>query len=205
MTTHSFRRLSLRALVILAALVTSAGAQAHDGHAFNSFFDGFAHPWSGFDHVLAMLAVGLWAMQMRRKAARWALPLGFAGSVVLFALAAYAGVLPAVIDAPLMESGIILSLMVLGVLLVLRLRPPPLAAFGVVALMGAFHGHAHGVSMFAISGTWVYAAGFVLATLLLHGLGLLAAQRALQFGQDWMLRVAGAVVMTGGLAGTVLA
>lgn len=156
---------------LLAALaVLPTAALAHPGHldGGNVFSQGLMHPIGGFDHVLAMLAVGLWAATAGDRRAIWALPVTFVAAMVAgFALGAHAVPLPAV------EPMILASSIVLGLAVALALRPSLGFAIPVVALFGVMHGHAHGAEGPA-SGLVAYAAGFGLATMALHltGIGL---------------------------------
>ena len=158
----------MKKLGILAGLgtaLTPMAALAHDGHAVG-FLGGLVHPLTGADHLLAMLAVGLWAAALGGRAVV-ALPLAFVG-----ALAAGAGLGAAGLALPMEEPGSLASVMVLGMLSALALRlPVPVAAAG-VAGFGLLHGLAHGAEM---TGAFApYAAGFVATSLALHlaGLGL---------------------------------
>jgi urease accessory protein len=164
----------ISALVIAAFGVSSA--LAHPGHpdAFG-FNDGFAHPFSGIDHLLAMLAVGLWAAQNKRSAL-WVLPLAFPLMMVAGALLAFAGV-----AIPGVETGIAASVAVLGLLIAFAIRMPVWACASVVSVFALFHGYAHGSELpHGASALW-YGTGFVAATTLLHlsglAIGLVAGQK----------------------------
>lgn len=164
----------LSALLIAALGVSSA--LAHPGHpdAFG-FNDGFAHPFSGIDHLLAMLAVGLWAAQNQRSAL-WVLPLSFPLMMVAGALLAFAGV-----ALPGVETGIAASVAVLGLLIAFAIRLPVWASAAVVSVFALFHGYAHGSELpHGASALW-YGVGFVAATALLHlsglAIGLVAGQK----------------------------
>lgn len=164
-------------LAIVAALPSVA--LAHSGHLQdgNVFAQGFMHPIGGFDHVLAMLAVGLWAATADDRRAIRALPVAFVAAMFAgFALGAHHIPLPAV------EPMILASSILLGLAVALTLRPALSFALPVVAAFGVMHGHAHGAEGLA-SGLLAYAAGFGLATMALHmagiGLGRLGATRLL--------------------------
>jgi len=176
----------LSALAIAALGIGSAFA--HPGHpdAFG-FNDGFSHPFSGIDHLLAMLAVGLWAAQNKRSAL-WVLPLVFPLTMVLGALLALAG-----LQLPGVETGIAASVAVLGLLIAFAIRIPVWASAAVVSVFALFHGYAHGSELpHGASALW-YGVGFVAATALLHLLGLAIGLVA---GQ----KVAAQAVRVGGLA-----
>jgi urease accessory protein len=149
-------------------LAVSGTAAAHPFHPMGAGFNaGFAHPFAGLDHLLAMIAVGLWAVQFDARWV-WAIPLAFVTAMLAGGALGFAGV-----TLPLVEPMIAASVLALGLLTVLRIR---LHAAGIVlvAAFALFHGIAHGIELPAAAGVLPYAAGFALATALLHGLGLLA-------------------------------
>lgn len=188
-----------RTLTMSAMMVLAAGtAFAHPGHPGNEpvalgFAGGLAHPFGGFDHLLAMVAVGLWAIQHGGRAL-WLLPLSFvlpmAGG---FALALAGVTLPGV------EAGIALSVLVLGLAVAFAARPPLVAAMAVTAVFALLHGHAHGSEMGDASNALLYAGGMVLATALLHAGGLVAARLAQQIAMPALTRAAGAAVALAGI------
>jgi urease accessory protein len=153
--------------IVLAA--ASGAVLAHPGHAGASFFSGVAHPLGGVDHVLAMLAVGLYAA-MRAGLVRRALPATF-----VLAMLAGAGLGAAGIALPAVEAGIAASVLVLGLLIASAARLPAQAALPLVAAFALLHGHAHQAEISA-GGLATYAGGFVIATLGLHALGFIAAR-----------------------------
>ena len=154
---------------------------------------GLAHPFSGLDHLCAMLAVGLWAAQMGGRAT-WRVPLTFVSVMVLGSLLGMAGV-----AIPFVETGILMSLLVLGVLIAATVRLPLLASIAIVGVFALFHGYAHGVEMPQSAPGLAYAAGFVLATALLHASGIGMALFARNRGCTEWLRLAGtAVALCGG-------
>jgi urease accessory protein len=150
--------------VLLLAAIPSA-AFAHSGHEAKSLSDGLAHPLSGADHLLAMIAVGLIAAIANGKA-RWVWPLSFITAMLAGFVVAGAGV-----ALPHVEPVILASVIVLGLIATLSLRVPLTAGFGMVALFGFAHGQAHGVE--AGSGNaLLFVSGFVTTTALLHVAGL---------------------------------
>ncbi|ATE61442.1 HupE/UreJ family protein [Thauera sinica] len=162
--------MNTRKLLVSAALAAASGtALAHPGHETASFFSGFSHPFGGLDHLLAMLAVGLYAAQ-RQGAARLALPAGF-----VLAMLAGAGLGAMGVALPAVESGIALSVLVFGLLIALAARLPLAAGLPLVAAFALFHGYAHHAE---IGGAALasYAAGFALATAALHACGYLLAR-----------------------------
>lgn len=187
--------LTRKTLLVAAGVALPGLALAHPGHEHASgLLSGLAHPLLGLDHLLAMLAVGLWGAQLGGRA-RWALPVLFLGI-----MAAGGGMGLAGLALPGGEQGIVASVVVLGLAL-LWARQIPLAYSGLlVAAFALFHGHAHGTEMPAESSAGLYALGFVLATAALHLSGLrfgLWLQR-----RDGMLvsRVVGAAIGLVGLS-----
>jgi len=180
----------------LALSLVCDAAPAHTGHGTSSFFSGFVHPWLGWDHLLAMLAVGLWAVQMGRRWLVLVLPLAFAAAFTLaLQLAAFVSSLPAV------EPAVLGTLLVLGCLLMGRVRPGGALAVVLTGLLGLVHGYAHGIEWSAQTGLTAFASGLVLATLALHGLGLLAAAAMIWLRLEGLLRLVGGGVAVSGLAG----
>ncbi len=158
-----------RLMATLALAAASGTALAHPGHDAASFASGFAHPFGGLDHLLAMFAVGLCAAR-QSGAARWALPAGFVAAML-----AGAGVSAAGLVLPAVESGIALSVLVFGLLIAFAARLPLPASLSLVAGFALFHGFAHHAEMGGAA-LVTYAAGFALATAALHGCGYLLAR-----------------------------
>lgn len=177
MTMHNTTRSTLRTTLGAAALILSAGAaQAHTGHGTSSLFEGLVHPF-GPDHLLAMVAVGLWSVAALPARRAWWGPATFLLTLVLGAAAGAAGFHP-----PYLEHMVALSVVLFGAMLVLsRLQMPAAAGLGLVALSAAMHGLAHG-SETPDTGFAGYALGFLLTTAALHAGGVfggLALQRLL--------------------------
>ena len=170
-------------------------ALAHTGleHAV-SFAAGFGHPWSGLDHVLAMVAVGLWAGANGGRAL-WAWPLAFVGVMVVGGALGTAGV-----PMPMVEPGILASVIVLGVLVLAAARLQVVVGAALVALFALLHGHAHGSELPVEAAAASYAAGFAIATALLHGIGLGVATVASGTRGKLVVRGAGALVAVAGVA-----
>lgn len=158
----------LLALAIMALSPTLAFAHTGIGDAAG-FMHGFAHPVGGIDHVLAMIAVGVFAFVLGGRAL-WLVPLSFVGMMVAgFALGT------AQIDMPFVELGIALSSVVIGAAAAWG-RPMPVAlAMALVGVFAVFHGHAHGAEMPDTASGVTYALGFVAATALLHAVGIAAS------------------------------
>jgi urease accessory protein len=189
MTTYQQGSLSMtfkRILAAAALLLTPAIAFAHPGHGDNGLIAGISHPLGGLDHLLAMLAVGLWAAQ-QRGTARWALPCTFVGAMLLGGLMGFAG-----FNLPALESGIAASVLALGLAVALAVRPPLSLAVIATAMFALFHGVAHGLELPEMSSPWTYAAGFVVATAVLHAAGY-AVVRVLPQAAAPLVRLAGAV------------
>ncbi|MEA2861497.1 MAG: urease accessory protein [Methylobacteriaceae bacterium] len=127
---------------------------------------GFMHPVSGFDHILAMVAVGLFAAHLGGRAL-WLVPLSFV------AMMAFGGVLGmAGIGLAYVEVAIGLSVVVLGIIVAARVNPPVAIAMALVGFFAIFHGHAHGAEMPETASGLAYGVGFILATALLHAIGI---------------------------------
>lgn len=153
---------------VLAMLVSQPVFAHTFGAEGASFYRGFTHPLSGLDHLLAMLAVGVWAVQSGGHA-RWLIPVAF---LALLALGGGMG-MPGW-PLPLVELGIAGSVVVFGLLIAGAAKMPLWLSMSVAGLFALFHGHAHGAEMPQAAMPWLYASGFFLATAMLHGLGMLA-------------------------------
>jgi urease accessory protein len=155
-----------------------AAALAHPGHdGAGGLMHGLAHPVTGIDHVLAMIAVGVLAAQYGGRAL-WLVPTSF-----LVAMAAAGAIGMAGIPVKIVEAGICLSVVVLGLMIAFQIKPPRLVAMVVVGFFALFHGYAHGSEMPNGLVGLSFAAGFLVATALLLGagvgLGLLLQRRTL--------------------------
>jgi urease accessory protein len=185
---------------LLSFVVTPVFAHPGDHHALSSFSTGFAHPLFGWDHVLAMLAIGLWAAQQRRPLV-WLLPSLFPLVMAVGALVGLSGV-----ALPLIETGIAGSVAVLGLLIAFAVRLPTWASASLVALFAMFHGYAHGLELPQGSSFGFYGVGFIAATALLHLIGLATGLIAQSRLIGNAVRVLGAGMAVTGvylLAGTV--
>lgn len=161
-------RSALAIWLALAALSPGA-AMAHVGHgAVNAggFIDGLLHPVTGLDHVVAMIAVGLWGAQLGRPAI-WALPITFP---LVMALGGFIGLIG--VPLPGVVIGVALSGIILGAMVAAALRPPLTLAALIVATFAIFHGHTHGTAMPLAGAPLAFGAGFVVATGLLHLAGI---------------------------------
>jgi urease accessory protein len=193
MQIHPQSNRKLAGLLALVAL-TPALAQAHPGHGnVHSFMGGFSHPLTGFDHILAMVAVGLWAAQLGGRA-MYLVPAAFVSVMTLGGALGMAGV-----PLPMVETGILVSILVLGLLIAAAIRLPAMAGMAVVGLFALFHGYAHGTELPAAASGLTYAMGFIVATICLHavgiGLGLLAQKKLPAPAIRW----AGAAIVAAGV------
>lgn len=155
-----------RLFFLVSVLPLFVFAHTGVGHT-HGFANGFAHPIGGLDHLLAMVAVGIWAAQLGGRA-RLRLPATFVGVMILGGALGFAG-----IALPAVELGIVVSVLALGVLIAGAFRPAPVLSMAVVGVFAVFHGHAHGAEMPPEAGAALYTLGFALATGLLHGGGIL--------------------------------
>jgi urease accessory protein len=180
-----------RGLAALAFAALPAAAFAHPGlsgpHA-HGFVDGFVHPFTGLDHLAAMLAVGAWSAGSARRA--WVAPLAFLACLLAGALATAHGV-----AVPGVEPMIAFSLLALGLLLARGTTLAPLAAAALVGGFAWFHGAAHGLEL----GAGAALAGMLLATATLHLAGLAAGTLLRRHGA-WWARAAGLAVAASGLS-----
>ena len=159
-------------LIAIAAWLTAGPALAHSGTGLpGGFISGFLHPLSGFDHMLAMISVGLWGAFLGR-------PLIVALPVIFPTVMAIGGAMGmAHVPLPPVEIGIAVSVLVMGAVIAFAYRAPVWIACLIVAVFAIFHGYAHGQELPSAADPLGYSVGFVLATGLLHvfgiGLGLL--------------------------------
>jgi urease accessory protein len=185
------------ALLALAAVALPAVAYAHTGVGETSgFMHGFSHPISGLDHILAMVMVGVFAFQFGGRAI-WLVPTTFALVMALGGALGIAG-----IDVPFVELGIALSVIVLGAIVALNVKAPTAVAMGIVGLFAIFHGHAHGAEMPEDAGGAAYAAGFMIATALLHVVGIGAGFLIAKIGErqgSFVVRTAGGLAAVAGV------
>ncbi|MCB1539971.1 MAG: HupE/UreJ family protein [Rhodoblastus sp.] len=179
------------ALVFLGA---TAPALAHTGHSdAHGFVHGFIHPVGGIDHVLAMVAVGLFAAHLGGRAL-WAVPSAF---VALMAVGGALGMNG--VSLPYVEAGIALSVVVFGLMLATGVALPVGLAAGLVGFFAIFHGQAHGAELPAgVSGV-TYAAGFMIATAALHGAGVALGLGAGRLASMRALRIGGAAMAASGV------
>ena len=161
---RSFGVLVLVAMA-LAAMPNPANAHVEQGQA-TGFLTGLGHPWSGLDHVLAMIAVGLWGAQLGNPAI-WLLPVAFPMVMSFGAVMGLIGM-----ELPGVEVGIALSALLLGGMVMGEVRPKLFVAVLLVGFFAVFHGHAHGTELPPGQSGLLYSMGFVIATGCLHGMGI---------------------------------
>jgi urease accessory protein len=186
-------KLTISKFIVLISCLPGI-ALAHTGIGETAgFMHGFSHPIGGADHILAMVAVGLWAAQIGGRAL-WVIPCTFVGVMVLGGVLGFAG-----IYVPFVEEGILVSILILGVLIAGAFKVPLMYSSLIVGLFAIFHGHAHGIEMPATMSAASYAVGFALATAMLHlagiGLGVLMQKSKLQT----VNRFAGGVIALSGI------
>jgi urease accessory protein len=184
-------RLAVATMMLLAS-VQPVLAHPQVGQV-QGFATGFGHPMSGLDHVVAMIAVGLWGAQLGSPAL-WLLPVTFP---MVMAFGGFLGLIG--VGLPGVEVGIALSALLLGVMVASEARPSLVLAAVLVGFFGIFHGHAHGTELPAGQNGLAYSIGFVAATGLLHGVGI-----AIGVVHQWApgrigLRVAGGAVAVAGV------
>jgi urease accessory protein len=156
-------------ILSVAALMAMTGlAEAHPGHDSFGLLNGFVHPFTGIDHVMAMVAVGLFAAMLGGRA-RYLVPMSFVAMMVAGAGLALSGVV-----LPYVETGILASVIVLWAVVALRWNASLSVAMGLCGFFAMFHGFAHGSEMPVNVASFSYSAGFVIATTALHMIGLSA-------------------------------
>jgi urease accessory protein len=180
--------------VWLAVSVWASHVWAHvEAGQAGGFTSGLSHPVSGWDHVLAMVAVGLWGAQLGAPAL-WALPVAFP---MMMAVGGMLGLMG--IALPGVELAIGLSAVVLGALILAEARLSLVAAVVVVAFFALFHGHAHGTELEPGDNALLYSLGFVVSTGMLHGVGIgIGVIHKWRTGRV-LLRIAGSLVLLGGI------
>ena len=185
------RRVGAAALVLVSL---HSVAFAHVGFHPQGIGDGIAHPLSGLDHVLAMVAVGLWASQLGRPAC-WLLPLAFPGVMALGAALGFAGW-----ALPWTEIGIAVSVLVLGLAIAFARRPSLAVSLTLIAMFALVHGYAHGTELPASASPLAYGFGFVAATLALHAVGLALGGLCVWAAGRVVMRGAGTAIAVAGIA-----
>lgn len=186
-------------LAVILCFAVAFSALAHSGEGYGGgFVAGFTHPILGWDHVAAMVAVGLWGAFLGAPAI-WILPVVFP---LVMAFGAVAGILG--IPVPAIETGIALSAVVLGLMIAFAVKPPILIAAVIVGAFAIFHGYAHGTELPSTVNAFAYAVGFVVSTGLLHLIGIAfgvlvkwPAGRMAVRGAGGLISLAGVAFLTG--------
>jgi urease accessory protein len=182
----------LLAAALAIAVPATAFAHVEEGGAAG-FVSGFLHPLSGWDHILAMVAVGIWGAQLGLPAI-WVLPVTFP---LVMAFGGFLGLVG--VPIPGVELGIAASAIVLGAMVASQARPSLPIAMAIVAAFAIFHGYAHGAELGPGASAVAYSAGFVVATGLLHGLGILIGLVHKWSSGRRVLRLLGALVVGAGV------
>ena len=189
-----FLGLSLAIALALPAVLAAGPAEAHLlGLHGAGFAAGFGHPLLGLDHLIAMFAVGLWAGQQGDRA-QWAVPAGFVVAMTAGGALGMLGIGGS--GLPYVETGIAASVLLLGVLVLGRAVMPVAVGTAIVAVFALLHGHAHGTELPLAASPVAYAAGFVLATSLIHVAGVFTGRG---IGEGALLRLAGGAIAASGL------
>lgn len=181
-------RLLLATLVAFAVAGFDSAAFAHLGDHSGGLAGGIAHPFSGLDHILAMVAVGLWASQLARPAC-WLLPATFPAVMAIGAFLGTSGLV-----LPWAEPAIAASVLVFGAVIAFALRPSLAVSALLIALFAMFHGYSHGVEAPAQGSVLAYDAGFIVATLALHAIGFAIGAIANHASVRFVARGAGAAI-----------
>jgi urease accessory protein len=176
-------------VALLAAMANTASAHpGHAGHDAGGIGWGLVHPFTGLDHLLAMVAVGLWAVQLGGRAI-WMLPLSFVSAMAVGGAFGMGGLV-----LPHMEPMILGSALLLGAMVATEARLLLSASVPVVAVIAFFHGQAHGAEMPVGANGWLTALGFVTATAVLHGIGVVGGKVLQQVATQRAVRACGAAI-----------
>lgn len=178
---------------LAAAALVATPAHAHEGTGLaGGFAAGLVHPLAGLDHMLAMIAVGLWGAFLGRPLV-YALPMLFPAAMVVGGALGMAG-----IGFPPVEAGIAVSVITLGAMILFAVRAPVVLACVIVGLFALFHGYAHGTELPSAADPVGYSAGFVLSTGLLHLVGIaFGLLRGVPAGTIALRAAGGAIALTG--------
>lgn len=176
--------------LLVASLAANQPAIAHDAAAGSggAFISGFTHPLYGWDHIAAMVAVGIWGAFLGAPAI-WLLPIVFPLVMAIGGALAIAG-----LPLPMIEAGIAVSSVILGLAILSAWRAPLLLAGAIVGAFAVFHGHAHGTEIPHAADPVAYAVGFVLATGMLHLAGIFLGLLSVRPRGALVLRGAGACI-----------
>jgi len=191
-------KLRFLTLAIASTLLAPQLAFAHVGLGdAHDALHGFSHPLTGIDHILAMVSVGLLAVNLGGRAV-WAVPTSFVAMMIIGGVLGMAG-----FSLPLTEVGIGVSVLVLGSIIALSVRLPVSIAMALAATFALFHGFAHGAEMPENASGLLFASGFVVSTLLLHGIGIalgMGIARLSQAASRMTLKIGGGAIALVGVA-----
>lgn len=183
-----FSGLCMRTAIVAACLLSSNAVQAHTGHGTSGIYEGLMHPF-GLDHLLAMVAVGVWSVSVLSARKAWLGPVTFMTALVFSAVAGATG-----ITVPYLESLISLSVVLFGAMLIAsRTHLPVGVGLALIAIAACLHGLAHGAET-PETGFAAYAAGFLLTTAALHLGGVvtgLSIRRYFSNQAPWAIRILG--------------
>lgn len=180
--------------ILFAICLIPISALAHTGVGVTTGFgSGFSHPIGGADHLLAMVAVGLWAAQMGGRAI-WVVPSVFVTVMILGGVLGVSGV-----PVPYIEEGILVSVLIFGVLVAGAFHFSLSLSGLIVGIFAVFHGHAHGTEMPLAIGAVSYSLGFALATAFLHGVGIVAGVGVRKLKIENIVRFAGGAIALSGI------
>lgn len=187
------KSLAKLSIFFLLAVLMSSVVHAHiiGGSGLG---DGILHPLTGFDHLLAMVAVGIISIQLSGKS-KWFAPATFISFMIIGGALAIFG-----ISFPYVQTGIALSVLVLGALIAVAKPISRTWMLMIVGMFALFHGHVHGEEMSVIVSPFFYSLGFVISTLLLHVSGMLVGHYAMKTELNTkLLRITGAAMSASGL------
>jgi len=180
--------------IVIMLFLLPGMALAHSGVGETTgFMHGLSHPVGGADHLLAMVAVGLWATQVGGRAL-WLVPCTFVGVMIFGGILGFSGV-----PVLFIEQGILLSVLILGVLIAGAFKLPLVYSAMIVALFAIFHGYAHGAEMPALNTAASYTAGFALSTAILHLAGIGMGRLMSKISLPVVSRFAGGAIALGGV------
>jgi urease accessory protein len=177
---------------LLSLALVAPIANAHTGHIHGGLLAGFAHPFMGLDHLLAILAVGAWA-GIAGGRARWQMPGAYMAAMAIAAFAFIGST-----GMPVIESGIAVSVLLLGIMIAFVIRLPAIAGVSLVMSFALFHGAAHGVEMLATASPLAYVSGMLAATAVLHAVGVFAGVISKTGMSRHALRLAGVAIAGSG-------
>lgn len=182
-------------LLAMFLVLFSTLAMAHPGHAEHGALAGFLHPLTGVDHLLVMVAIGMWAAKLGGSA-RWQLPVTFVLVMAFGAAIAMSGLMPANISGESVEIGVSASVLAMGLLLLIQSPLKRMLQIALTAVFAMLHGFAHGLELSFSSG-WSVMLGMLLATALLHAIGLLLSSGRVKTAMRLNVVMGGLMLLTG--------